>query len=636
VPTVQAAFALVALLALAAGVAGLSGRIGFSSPLVLTGVGLVVSFLPGVPDYQLDPELVLVGLLPPLLYATAIRTPFVTIRRHRRAIALLSVGLVGVTAVAVGAVARLVLGPGLPWGAAIALGAVVAPPDAVAATAVARRIGLPRTVVTLLEGESLLNDATALVTLRSAVVALGAGLSFGAISLTFLQAVLVGAGAGWLVAAVASPIRRRVLDPVLDTTLSLLVPYVGYLLAESLHGSGVLGVVVAGLILGHRSPEIQSATSRTTERIIWRTVQFLLESVIFLLIGLQLRRLVEDARASQIANQTIVLLCLAVFATTVVVRLVWIFPAAYLPRLIPGVATGEPRPDPRGVLVLGWAGMRGVVTLAAAFGLPADVPARQALVIAAFGVVAGTLLVQGGTLPALVRVLRVAGPDPRQDALQQALVLQRAVDAGRERLRLEAARPDPGTGRPASPDVVDSLAGWGERIAHAVWERLAMSDPGAETPSRAFRRLRVAMLDAERRVVVDVHRSGAVPAEVLEGVLERLDSEEAMLVAFADGAATTAPSPLQTPAVSAGCEHLRGEPLLAVPDNPSGCTDCLAIDDPTWVALRMCVRCGHVACCDSSPHRHAFAHHRGSGHPVMRSIELGENWRWCYVDTELG
>jgi CPA1 family monovalent cation:H+ antiporter len=634
---VQAAIQLVVLLAVAATVAGVSGRIGFSSPLVLTVAGLVLSFLPGMPDYQLEPELVLVGMLPPLLYATAIRTPFVNIRRHRRAITLLSVALVGVSALAVGVAARLVLGPQLPWGAAIALGAVVAPPDAVAATAVARRIGMPRTLVTLLEGESLLNDATALVTLRSALAALGVGVSFGTVTLTFVEAVLVGAGAGWAVAAVATPIRRRVHDPVLDTTVSLLVPYVGYLLAEELHGSGVLGVVVAGLILGHRSPEIQSAASRATERTIWRTVQFLLESVIFLLIGLQLRRLVEDARASQIAGQRIVVLCLAVFAAAVLVRLVWVFPAAYLPRLVPRIAAAGPGPRWPAVLVLGWSGMRGVVTLAAALGLPAAVPAKEALVIAAFSVVAGTLLLQGSTLPALVRRLGLTGLDPRQDALQQALVLQRAVDAGRERLHAEAASTDPRTGRPAPSDVVESLSGWGERIAHSVWERLAMSDPGAETPSRAFRRLRVAMLDAERRVVVDVHRSGAVPAEVLEGVLERLDSEEAMLGAFADGAATGADTPLRLPpGKSDTCEHLRTEPLIAVPDHPGGCPDCLALGQDTWVALRMCVHCGHVGCCDSSPNRHAYAHHRATGHPVMRSIELGEEWRWCYLDTLLG
>jgi Na+/H+ antiporter len=631
---VQAAVEIVALLAVAAAVAGLSARIGLSSPLVLTGVGIVASFVPGVPDYELAPELVLVGILPPLLYATAIRTPFVTIRRNRRAIGLLSVALVLVTAGAVAVVARWLLGAGLSWPAAVALGAVVAPPDAVAATAVARRIGMPRSVVTLLEGESLLNDATALVTLRSAVAALGAGVTLAVVARSFVLAVLLGAGVGWVTAALAGQVRRRLNDPVLDTTMSLLAPYAAYLLAEQVHGSGVLAVVVSGLIMGHRSPEIQSASSRVTERIIWRTVQFLLESVVFLLIGLQLRRLIEDARASEIANGRILLVSAGVSITVIVVRLVWMFPAAYLPRLIPSIARAEARPSWQNVGLLSWAGMRGVVTLAAAFGLPARISAKPTLVIAAFSVVVVTLLIQGSTLPALVRALGIRGPDPAQDALQQALVLQKAVDAGRARLEQEADE-QRRSGRPAPQDVVESLSGWGERIAHAVWERLAMSDPDAETPSSAFRRLRVAMLDAERQVVVDVHRSGRVPAEVLDGVLERLDSEEAMLTAFADGVAT-GQQELLTPDKTHACEHLRTEALIAVPDTPDACGPCLALGKHDWVALRMCVRCGQVGCCDSSPRRHAHEHFRQSGHPVMRSIELGEAWRWCYIDSDLG
>jgi CPA1 family monovalent cation:H+ antiporter len=439
---------------------------------------------------------------------------------------------------------------------------------------------------------------------------------------------------GWVVAEVVTRIRRRLRDPVLDTTLSLLVPFVAYLVAEEVHGSGVLAVVVAGLILGHRSPEDQSAASRATGRVIWRTVQFGLESVVFLLIGLQLRGLIEDARAGAVANGRIALLCVAVVVAVVVVRVAWVFPSAYLPRLLPSVAAREPRPPWPHVALLGWAGMRGVVTLAAAFGLPADTPMRQALLVAAFAVVASTLLLQGASLPFVVRLLRVGGPDPAQDALQQALVLQRAVDAGRARLEEEARRGTERSGRPPSPFVVKSLSRWGEQIAHSVWERLAMSDPGAETPSSTFRRLRVSMLDAERQVVVDVHRSGAVPPEVLEAVLERLDAEEAMLTAFAEGSVNS--GGVLAPEKSHGCRHLRDEPLFAVPSDPSGCADCLALGEHDWVALRMCLRCGHVGCCDSSPRRHATAHFRTTQHPVIRSIELDEAWRWCYLDSELG
>jgi Na+/H+ antiporter len=620
---------IVALVLVAVSVAGFSARFGFSSPLVLTAFGIVASFVPGVPDYKLSPELVLAGILPPLLYSAAIRTPFVDIRRNRRQIALLSIGLVVVTAFAVAGVAVALL-PGLPLAAAVALGAVVAPPDAVAATAVARRVGMPRRIVTLLEGESLLNDATALVTFRTALGALGGAATVLGTGLDFGRAIVFGVGTGVAVAAIVTPVRRRVEDAVLDTSLSLLVPYVAYLAAEELHGSGVLAVVVAGLVLGHKSPEIQSAGSRVTERTLWRSVQFVLENAVFLLIGLQLRGLLEGARASSIDNGRILALCLGVTACVIVVRVLWMFPAVYLPRLVPAIRRSEPRPPWQNVAVLSWAGMRGVVTLAAAFALTGQEQVKngEVLVVVAFSVVAATLLLQGSTLPGLVRLLKVQGPDRAQDALQQALVLQRAVDAGRERLEEVADADTP-------KDVVEDLRSWGERVAHSVWERLGTSDGRAETPTRAFRRLRVAMLRAERGEVVAVYRSGKVPAEVLEGVMERLDQEEAMLIAFGEGAAT-GQADLLTPHGIEECEHLRTEPLVAVPGNPGGCEDCLAIGADDWVSLRMCLHCGHVGCCDSSPRRHATGHFTEVGHPVMRSIELGEGWRWCFVDKVAG
>ncbi len=621
---------IVALIAGSAAVAGVSARLGLSSPLVLTGVGIVVSYLPGVPEFPLSPEVVLVGFLPPLLYTAAIRTPFVDMRRNKRAIGLLSVALVLVTAVAVAGVAMLLL-PGLPFAAAVALGAIVAPPDAVAATAVARRVGMPRKVVTILEGESLLNDATALVTLRMAVAALGGTVTLVDIGTDFVRAVVLGVVGGWLVAEAATFVRRRVDDPVLDTSLSLVVPFAAFIAAEQVHGSGVLSVVVAGLILGHRSPEIQSAASRVTERTIWRTVQFLLESVVFALIGLQLKTLVQGALDSAVQNWTILWFIVGVVVTVVVVRMLWVFPATYLPRLVPAVARSEPTPPPASnVALVAWAGMRGVVTLAAAFSLEPDTPFREVLLVAAFGVVAGTLLVQGTTLPAVVTLLKVRGPDQAQDALQQALVMQRAVEAGRARL-------DEVTGPDAPPDVVASLRAWGERLAHSIWERLARSRPDEETPAAAFRRLRIAMLTAERDVVVTVHRSGKVPADVLQGVLDRLDQEEALLSSFAERDAARGDDVLRAPHASNACAHLADEALLTSPaTDPDACVDCLAIDERSWVALRMCLRCGHVACCDSSPNRHAEAHFHSSRHPVMRSIELGEAWRWCYVDSTLG
>ena len=627
---------LVALLTIAAAAAGLATRFGLSAPLFLTALGLILSYVPGIPTLSLDPEIVLLGILPPLLYATAIKTPWVDISQNRRPIALLSVGGVLVTAFAVAFVVQLIL-PKVPFALALAFGAVVAPPDAVAASAVARRVRMPRRVVSLLEGESLLNDATALVTLRTAIVAIGATESVSLLSATgdFVRAVVVGIVVGWVVAQVVSFIRRKVEDPVIDTSLSLIVPYVSYLIAENehLHGSGVIAVVITGLMLGHRSTEIQSAASRVTERVIWRTVQFLLESIVFLLIGLQINDLVSRAiKDKATPNTTVLLLCAAVLLTVVVVRILWVFPSTYLPRLIPKIRRSEESPPARNVALVAWAGMRGVVTLAAAFTIPKDAVARPALVVAAFAVVIGTLLLQGTTLPWLVKMLKVAGPDPAQDALQEALVQQRAAHAGLDALAAAKQDSDP-------PEVVGALEDWGGRVANAAWERLGAINAERETPAAAFHRLRVRMLEAERRVVADLRRSGALPHDLAERVLERIDQEEAMLGGFSAGTVEQ-PDPETTALTApteAACEHLRDTPGIVHPTTPpDACPDCLAIGDHNWVHLRMCLSCGQVGCCDSSPNRHAAAHYQSTDHPVMRSIELGESWRWCYVDGELG
>ena len=618
---------IVALLVAATALAGAANRFGVSAPLLLIPAGIAASYLPGVPDYPLNPALVLGGFLPPLLYATAIRTPVHGIRRSARKIALLSVALVLVTAFAVAGVAQLLM-PALPFAAALALGAVVAPPDAVAATAVARRVGMPRRMVSLLESESLLNDATALVTLRTAVAGLATVRSLTTVVGSFVLAVVVGVATGWLLAVALTPLRRRLQDPVVDTTLSLFVPYLAYFGAEELHGSGVLAVVVAGVMLGHRAPDIQSATARVTERTIWRSVQFLLESLVFLLIGLQLRVLLERTGGSEGLSGRVVGFCAAVLAAVVVVRVIWVFFALYLPHLFPWVRRAEPVPPWQSALLVSWAGMRGVVTLAAAFGLPAATPEREVLQLAAFVVVAGTLLLQAPTLPLLVRRLRVAGPDPGQDALLQAQVVERATLAGLERLDEVAGVQD-------DVETVESLRTWGRRTARAAWERLGVNTP-QETPTAAFRRLRVAMLEVERRVVVDAERSGEAAHEVLDPILERLDQEEAMLFGFAESVEADGIADLVEIPETTECVHLRQADGSTRPRTPDVCEGCQEIGEHNWVHLRMCLCCGFVGCCDSSPNRHATKHFEAVGHPVIRSQEPGEAWRWCYLDQIVG
>jgi Na+/H+ antiporter len=623
---VRAAVEILALVIAVAVVAGATRRAGVSPPLVLVVVGVVASLIPGVPDYRLDPEVVLVGLLPPLLYAAALRTSLVDVRANRQAIGILAVGAVVFTTVVVGVIAWSIL-PSVSLAAGLALGAVVAPPDAVAATTIGRRVGMPRRLVSILEGESLLNDATALVSLRSAAAAITATVGFWAVIGDFALAVIGGLAVGIAVAAVLAAIRKNVTDPVLDTTLSFIAPFLAYLPAEAFHASGVLAVVVAGLLLGHKSPVLQSASSRLAEQTNWRTVQFVLENAVFLLIGLQIPDVVRNALDSNVGNGRILLLCVAVFLATVVSRVVWVFAATAVYRFGPEPLRRNAWPWSHATLV-SWAGMRGVVTLAAAFVLPAETPARDALVLAAIVVVAGSLLLQGTTLPLLSRRLALPGPDAAEDALQEAALLSNATKAGLSRLEELRSEGD-------DPAVIDRLE---ERIrsrSDAAWERLGRGSTSGETPSESYRRLRTEMLRAERAVVLEARDSGHIDDEVLRDVLSVLDVEESLLDRLGDKDFDVERELVSRTDDDQLCEHLADAPVAVRPSTPDGCEECLR-DDTRWVHLRLCLTCGHVGCCDSSTERHATAHAKETDHPAIRSFEPGESWRWCYVDEQLG
>lgn len=603
----------------------LAGRFSISAPLLLVLVGIAASFVPGLPEIELLPEVVLLGLLPPLLYSAAIRTSLVDFQRNRRPIGLLSVGLVVFTTLGIGLLTKTLL-PEVPLAAALALGAVVAPPDAVAAMAIARRVGMPRRVVTILEGESLVNDATALVCLRLAIVAIGGSVSATEIAFDF--ALSAGGGlaialvTGWLV----SWLRSRVTNPVTDGVVSLLTPWLAYLPAEEVHASGVLAVVVAGLLLGHRSPVIQQAASRIFERTIWSAVQFLLEGLVFLLIGLQLRRLLEDLNSSDVGLARTVLVGLALIVAVLVLRIVWVFPATYVPRLIPSVRRADRSPPWQVPMLVSWAAMRGVVTLAAVFLLPAKTPERAALVLIAFIVTVGTLLINGTTLPYLVRWLGLSGPDPAEDHLQEAGVLQRASTRATRALD-EALTGD----EPAA--VVERLRQRSVQRAEAAWERLGNTE---NPPSVVYARLREQMLEAERAEVIRMRDEGVVAHDVLRDVLLIIDLEESMIERVQTDASHKRGSDLMTPepVAATACDHLAELTVIPPAETPEGCAECLR-DGTGWVHLRLCVSCGHVGCCDSSTQRHAEAHFREVGHPVIRSFESGEGWRWCFIDERL-
>jgi Na+/H+ antiporter len=628
---VELVLTLVAVTLVVIVVARLCEPIRFPAPLALLAVGILASVAARGPLITLSPDVVLFGLLPPLLYAAAIGTSLFDVKAHLTPILGLSFGLVLFTAFGVGLVAWWLLP--VPFPVAFALGAIVAPPDAVAATAVARGIGLPRNITTILEGESLLNDATALVSLRTAVAAAGLAVGTheqvtgGSVARDFAWAVAGGIGIGVVVFLVVGFIRRQLTSTAADTALSYAVPFAAYAPAEHVHASGVLAVVIAGLLLAHRAPVLQSAPSRLSERVNWASITFLLENAVFLLIGLQMWGIVRDVVEGPMSTDRGLLVSVAVLAAVLLLR-----PAYMIPfTLLTNRRQGDLRTRLRSTLVGSWAGMRGVVTLAAALSLPVDTPQRPTLILVALVVTVGTLLLQGTTLPAVARALDVRGPDPREDALQEAMLVQATTGAGLRAIESEGAT------EPGARQVVETIRTQATMRVNRVWERLGQrGDGAAETPSETYRRLRLTMLTAERDELLRVRTSGGVDSAILDGVLRTMDAEESALAWSADRQRRLDAAELRTPeAVAGACEHLAAAGDCATPRTPEGCAECLRAGT-SWVHLRVCLACGHVGCCDSSPGRHASAHYAASGHPVMRSLEPGEVWRWCFVDEVLG
>jgi CPA1 family monovalent cation:H+ antiporter len=504
-------------------VTGLAGRVGVSAPIVLVVVGAVVSFIPGVPSIEVEPDLILYGLLPPLLFAAAIRTSFADVRARRDGILLLSVGLVAFTVVTVGLTAWLVI-PAVSLAAAFAFGAVVAPTDAVAVTAIAGRLKLPRRLVTVLEGESLLNDATALVALNAAIAAILAATSPTAEPLTpwgvlleFVVAIVVGVGFGLLVGFGMGFIRKQLRSPVLDTSLSLVTPFVAFIPAQLLHGSGVLAVVVAGLFLGYRSPVIQTAQARIAESLNWRTIQFLLENAVFLFIGLSLASILKGVVEDGPGVWPTVYISAALLAAVFLSRFVWMMFTTSIYRF--GPQWLRPRGwSWRNGIAVSVAGIRGVVTLAAVFLLPEETPGRAFLQFLAFVIVVGTLL-GGAFLPFVIRRLHLPPPDFRQEQSEVHRLMAEAQNIGLAKL-------DEEVGEGVDPRVVERL-----RI-NAGFLSDALENPGAEGTepiSATYTRLRRVMIEAERTAVIAARAEGRYQDRAVKAVLAKIDVEETEL-----------------------------------------------------------------------------------------------------------
>ncbi len=490
----------------------LAGRWRLPYPIVLLLVGLALALVPGLPEVRLDPDVILVIFLPPLIHAAALETSVQELRQDLSIILRLAVGLVLATIGAVAVVTHALV-PDLPWAAALVLGAVVSPPDAVSATQIAAAVGLPRRLVTILGGEGLINDGTALTAYNLAVTAaVTGGVTVAAVLGRFSYAVVVGVVLGLAVAFVVRRLLRLLADPILENTLLLVMPFAAYLPAEALGASGVLAVLTTGLAYVRFGSREVTAAGRLQQRSFWQLVEFVLTALSFLLIGLQLRSVVEDLGDASVLRLTAQ--AAAVCGTVIVLRLVWVLTTgrAAARRVAPGAS----RPS-RGLLVAGWSGMRGVLTLATALAIPDDVPQRPLLVFLAFSVILVTLLGQGLTLGPLAKRLGVLTQDER-DVVQQVRIRLRTAERARARLEEHLERGD------LPEEVLTRFASAYDTRVDRL-QRLLDGEQGAVDPDDPVHAAKVADRAATQRLKAEL--IGVEQTELARLVDEGLDQRTA-------------------------------------------------------------------------------------------------------------
>src|SRR5436190_7817664 len=513
--------ALASLLVLA-----LKSRIPY--PILLVLGGLTLGFVPGIPQLALPPDLVLVAILPPLLYSAAYFTSLRDLRQNVVQISALAIGLVAATTAGVAIAARYLI-PGVGWGAAFVLGAIVSPTDPLAATTIAQRLGVRRRVVAIAEGESLINDGTALVLYRVGVVAVVAGTySVWEAGLRFVWStaggVAVGLGVGYLI----SELRRRLDDPPVEVTIALLSGYFAYLPAAALGVSGVISVVTVGVYMGWRTPELTTYQTRLDGAAMWQIFTFVVNALLFALVGLQLHHIVNalSGRSAGELLRDAVIVC----ATVILTRIVWVFPLSYGAWVWWARRRGrrEEAPPWQGPAVLSWMGLRGAVTLAAALALPLTTdagdafPNRDLIIFLAFAVIVATLVLQGLTLPAVIRLLGVE--DVGLDVQVEAKARVHAADAA-------TARPEELVEEDwVRPETLERMRGLMDFRRNRFSARFSPDDDGAiEERSQAYQRLMHEVLDAERAAVLQLRREGRINDDVMRRVTRDLDLEEARL-----------------------------------------------------------------------------------------------------------
>jgi len=503
-------------------------RLTIPYPILFVIGGLLLGMIPELPKVRLDPELIFLFVLPPLLFQAALFTPWRDFRMNLRPISLLAIGLVLFTTVAVAWLAHYLID--LPLAAGFVLGAIVSPPDAIAATAIADRLKVPRRLIAILEGESLVNDATALVAYRFAVMAVVSG-SFSLVhaSERFLIVGLGGIGIGLVVGWLAEQFHKRVYDAPIEITVSLLTPFAAYLSAERLGVSGVLAVVTAGLYLGRRIPDITHFETRLQARPVWEMVEFLLNGFVFILIGLQLPEVLRALSGNSVPIHRLVWFALLVSLAVILIRILWIFPATYLPRLIfKKLRRRDPYPKWQHVTLVAWTGMRGVVSLAAALALPLTIqdgspfPGRELILFLTFMVILATLVVQGLSLSLVIRWLGIKDDGVMEREEREARL--KANQAALARLNEIAERES------AKGDALQRL-----RVEYEDHIRqVEGAEPeSAGTPLRLFsseyERLSYEALQIESRTIIKLRDEDVINDEVLRRIQRDIDLAEARL-----------------------------------------------------------------------------------------------------------
>lgn len=518
---------IVVLFALVAAAVLVARKLALPYPVVLVLVGLALSFIPHLPEVKLQPNIVFFFFLPPLIYPAALFTSWRDFRRNLRPILLLAIGLVLFTMVTIAWVAHSLI-PALPWAAAFALGAIVSPPDAVAAASVIRRLPVPHRIQSILEGESLVNDATALVALQFAVAALMSGsFSLSQAAFRFIWVAIGGIAFGLLIGLLMRWIHRHLDDPPVQTTISLLTPFLAYLPAERLHISGVLAVVASGIYLGWYSPLIVRPRYRLQAFAFWEMVVFLLNGFVFIAIGLQLPGILRALKGESLLS--LIDDALLVSAAVVFVRIAWVFPATYLPRfLIKRVRARDPYPGWRNVAITAWSGMRGVISLAAAFALPyvlndgSPFPGRNYILFLTFCVILTTLVFQGLTLPVLIRQLGIKDDGSTDEEERSARLEANKTAIGLiENFSADGDFP---------PQLVDRLrAEYDERVEQLELCKDNPDECRGEIATPQYQRLQQKALDAERDTIIRLRNQRVINDVALRRIQRDLDLAEARL-----------------------------------------------------------------------------------------------------------